>query len=601
MGTKDVEAYQEEKSRGNGWSLPPHPLQVIAWIVLIVFALFHFVCFVPMLHRSWQPPAYIVPGVSLLAHLVCHIVACTIDPADPSVLKKKYPKKTFDRSKHKHVIENCHCYICQVDVQSRSKHCSLCNKCVSDFDHHCKWLNNCIGGRNYRWFLATLVTAVVVLMLTVMVALAEFIAYYTDQTDRKILQPYRDLGASQSHTEAEFLVFYRTVSHNGWLAMLGVYFVLGLVAIALIIHLFGFHLYLIYHNMSTYDYIIKQRDKEQQDDDEDAMSVASSRHGKRNKVMPSSDVNANNSRKVSKEKGKTNIGSSAKDYQRILEEAEREHRSAGETPPPSTSPIPTMQETNNNCKTLDDTGDLYAEQLTAVKKLRKKKKKRTLNSGTLESAISTVDNPRMYQNKGYTISQVDIPPIANPVRILPPPTMTPKGTGMAGEYHSDSADSLLEVPTDKSLSFSMKGSETNMTELNETKRVKRKPKVKKKKKDFNETQSDDELNSTTLFTVNESAKLNVDGSIDYTDGFQTLPLTPKNLRKAQAEKDKLKVKEIPPLDLTGLRGSHESVSFQPYSATFRSTDTVITDRLLPPLKEEKMKKTGLQTVVDTEV
>lgn len=205
----------------------------------------------------------------------------------------------------------------------------------------------------------------------------------------------------------------------------------------------------------------------------------------------------------------------------------------------------------------------------------------------------------MYQNKGYTISKVDIPPLANPVRIMPPPNVTPRGTGLAGEYHSDSADSLLEVPTDKSLSLTMKSSNSALNERDEPKSIKKKPKLKKKRKDF-ESQSDDELNSRTLFTVNDSAKLNQDGSIDYTDGFKTLPLTPTSLRKAHAQMNKPKVKDIPPLDLTGLRGSHESVSFQPYSATFRSTDTVVTDRLLPTLKEEKLKST-LKPVADTEV
>ena len=66
--------------------------------------------------------------------------------------------------------------------------------------------------------------------------------------------------------------------------------------------------------------------------------------------------------------------SSARDYQRIMEEAERETR--GETPPPSTSPLHT-ETNNNNTKAGLDT--------TQVKRLRKKKKK----SGD-KLAISTV-------------------------------------------------------------------------------------------------------------------------------------------------------------------------------------------------------------------
>ena len=213
----------------------------------------------------------------------------------------------------------------------------------------------------------------------------------------------------------------------------------------------------------------------------------------------------------------------------------------------------------------------------------------------------------MYQNKGYAITNVKIPPISNPVRIMPPPLVTPRGTGFAGEYNSDTADSLLEVPTDKSLSMSTKGSEimhyTTFSQLDSPSKMEageRKKKLKKKKKvKKKELDSDDELNNTTMFTVTRTAKKNPDGTLDYSGGFHELPLTPNTLRK-KLPNTPLNNIEVPPLDFSGLRGSSESITFQPYSATFRSTDTHGTDRLLPVLKEEKIKHT-LKPVVDTEV
>lgn len=208
------------------------------------------------------------------------------------------------------------------------------------------------------------------------------------------------------------------------------------------------------------------------------------------------------------------------------------------------------------------------------------------------------DNPRMYQEKGYTISRVDIPPRANMPRIMPPPTQTPRGFGPAGEYHSDTADSLLEVPMDKSLTLGGTLGSVN----SERKKVKKR--IKKKRKDA-DLDSEDDLNNTTLFALNSSAKFKADGSLEYSD-FKTLPLTSTTLKATQSMnntelRDAKDVKaDVPPLDFSTLRGSHESVTFAPYSATFRSTDTVITDRLLPPLKEEKLKS-KLQTVTDTEV
>lgn len=78
------------------------------------------------------------------------------------------------------------------------------------------------------------------------------------------------------------------------------------------------------------------------------------------------------------------------------------------------------------------------------------------------------------------------------------------------------------------------------------------------------------LNSTMMFTLNSSAKLMADGSLDYSsqDAFRSLPLTPVPFRRRA---------DVPPLDLTALRSSTDSLmssnTFQPYSGTVRSTDT----------------------------
>ena len=51
---------EEEPSRDNGWSCPPHPLQIIAWFTVIVLAVIHNTSLVPALPVSWQPAGYIV-------------------------------------------------------------------------------------------------------------------------------------------------------------------------------------------------------------------------------------------------------------------------------------------------------------------------------------------------------------------------------------------------------------------------------------------------------------------------------------------------------------------------------------------------------------
>lgn len=90
-----------------------------------------------------------------------------------------------------------------------------------------------------------------------------------------------------------------------------------------------------------------------------------------------------------------------------------------------------------------------------------------------------------------------------------------------------------------------------------------------------DTQMQDELNSTMLFKINESEKLNLDGCSNNANVFAVVPLTPTNFRRLQAII--VKSIEVSQLDLSSLHGSHKSVSFA-YSATFQSTDTINTDR-----------------------
>ncbi|XP_016427153.1 probable palmitoyltransferase ZDHHC1 [Sinocyclocheilus rhinocerous] len=149
-------------SRTNGWSWPPHPFQLLAWMLYLYFAVTGFGVFVPLIPTHWIPAGYIFTGITFVCHLFMHLMAVSIDPADYNVRAKSYkgPMPVFDRTKHAHVIENCHCYLCEVDVGPKSKHCSPCNKCVASFDHHCRWLNNCVGSRNYWLFLNSVVSAV---------------------------------------------------------------------------------------------------------------------------------------------------------------------------------------------------------------------------------------------------------------------------------------------------------------------------------------------------------------------------------------------------------------------------------------------------------
>ncbi|XP_062997199.1 palmitoyltransferase ZDHHC1 isoform X3 [Elgaria multicarinata webbii] len=171
---------QSQHARRNGWSWPPHPFQFVAWLLYLFFALVSFGILVPLLPVHWVPAGYICPGVFFICHLVVHLTAVSIDPADDRVREKNYqgPLATFNRNQHTHVIENRHCHICDVDVSSKSKHCGTCNKCVCGFDHHCMWLNNCVGERNYWLFLNSVISAILGLLLTLLIAFYVFVEFF---------------------------------------------------------------------------------------------------------------------------------------------------------------------------------------------------------------------------------------------------------------------------------------------------------------------------------------------------------------------------------------------------------------------------------------
>lgn len=140
--------------RTNGWTRPYHYFQIIGWSIFIITGLINFTLLIPNLTSlSIFLPFLLIGTISYLSHLICHLIAATINPLDKNVAEKynnQLKPRKFERSIHQHVIENQFCYICECHVGPKSKHCSLCNKCVSDFDHHCKWLNNCVGGKNYK-------------------------------------------------------------------------------------------------------------------------------------------------------------------------------------------------------------------------------------------------------------------------------------------------------------------------------------------------------------------------------------------------------------------------------------------------------------------
>ncbi|XP_039744918.1 palmitoyltransferase ZDHHC1 isoform X7 [Pteropus medius] len=252
---------QGQRSRRNGWSWPPHPLQIVAWLLYLFFAVIGFGVLVPLLPHHWVPAGYACMGAIFAGHLVVHLTAVSIDPADANVRDKSYagPLPIFNRSQHAHVIEDLHCNLCDVDVSARSKHCSACNKCVCGFDHHCKWLNNCVGERNYRLFLHSVASALLGVLLLVLVATYVFVEFFVNPMQLRTNHHFEVL---KNHTDVWFVFLPAAPVETqapAILALAGLLILLGLLSTALLGHLLCFHIYLMWHKLTTYEYIVQHR------------------------------------------------------------------------------------------------------------------------------------------------------------------------------------------------------------------------------------------------------------------------------------------------------------------------------------------------------
>ncbi|XP_062254457.1 palmitoyltransferase ZDHHC11 isoform X2 [Platichthys flesus] len=263
-GSSRNELVPSKLPRMNGWSWPPQAFQVAGWLVYSFFAIVGFGIYIPLLPLPWNQVLYSLTGIAFIVHLFAHIAAVTIDPADASVrAKQSYssPKPLFDRKNQQHVIQDLHCYLCDVKVGPKVKHCGVCNKCVEDFDHHCKWLNNCVGGRNYWCFFVALCSATMGSFLLVVVIFFIFIQHYLDPNTLRTAPQFGSMLGNGTWLAFIPLAPIKT-SSAGLLILAFITVMLCIVCLLLLFHLLGFHFYLFSKGISTYDYVKMQRQKE---------------------------------------------------------------------------------------------------------------------------------------------------------------------------------------------------------------------------------------------------------------------------------------------------------------------------------------------------
>ncbi|XP_028257798.1 palmitoyltransferase ZDHHC1 isoform X2 [Parambassis ranga] len=420
-------------SRTNGWSWPPHPFQLLAWLLYAYFAITGFGVFVPLLPTHWIPAGYICTGVTFVCHLCVHIMAVSIDPADYNVRTKSNtgPVPVFDRSKHAHVIENCHCYLCQVDVGPKSKHCSACNKCVANFDHHCRWLNNCVGSRNYKLFLHSVVSALLGVCLVLIVASYVFIEFFLDPSKLRTDKHFQ----VKNETTVWFVFLPVAPLRSAATVIPGlaaVTIALGLLSSVLLCHLLCFHIYLMWNRLSTYEYIVRQRHRL---DSRDSRKPGSVKEAAAPSVLK--DVNYSGSL------GYTNPQLGVEEPTMVAVQGEAEFLTNGRLRSVSS---PVMEE--------DPPPTVSTELKPAAPRHTQKKKKKKVCKVPAEVTRERIPTAALPLAEPSNLSTVSLgqrlPFPAFPLRASLPPLAPPSGLVQAAappaEYHSDSAESLEEIP-----------------------------------------------------------------------------------------------------------------------------------------------------------
>ncbi|XP_011860831.1 PREDICTED: uncharacterized protein LOC105557986 isoform X1 [Vollenhovia emeryi] len=260
--------------RVHGLQLPLHPQQIAGWVLLVIVFVGTFTVLLssPPLLPELRPVLSPLFAALFLLHVSTHLTVLLLDPADPEVRARpaRAVVPEFDRAKHRHVIENGRCHLCNITTHGqRTKHCSVCNKCVPRFDHHCKWLNNCIGGRNYPAFLVCLVSTLVVALAVTALALGDLVLA---NAHLLVGEPRRGGGGggSDSGSGNETSMNNATATPplppastpgTGSLVLVTVIGVLSAIAAVLLIHLCFFHGYIACLGLTTYEYVRGKRER----------------------------------------------------------------------------------------------------------------------------------------------------------------------------------------------------------------------------------------------------------------------------------------------------------------------------------------------------
>eukprot|EP00164_Ancoracysta_twista_P003541 GFYU01004729.1.p1 GENE.GFYU01004729.1~~GFYU01004729.1.p1 ORF type:complete len:465 (+),score=90.72 GFYU01004729.1:54-1397(+) len=235
--------------RKHGFERPWHTLQIISWFLFPSIVLAFSFLAGPFLPSPWNIILVTVHTLATAIIVPTAYICTTTDPSDPGLLAKK-DVNMFEGSngRDEELADKNYCTTCECPVNKMSKHCRACDKCVDVFDHHCKWLNNCVGKATYKPFL-WMIFSVFFLSVTEVVGFSMVVSHYFDEKEVVLKEVEKFYGRESTQDHEAFASF--------WLFFLFLSFIVSL----LITQLSAFHIMLVTKKMTTYEFIIANRQK----------------------------------------------------------------------------------------------------------------------------------------------------------------------------------------------------------------------------------------------------------------------------------------------------------------------------------------------------
>lgn len=126
---------------------------------------------------------------------------------------------------------------CRIFRPPGTTHCNIWNHWVLKFDHHCTWIGSCVGKNNYKYFIAFLSS---LNLLAILVVIHSIFVLFIDNND----------------STGDYII--SNITQNPFSVLL---LILTVPLLILVMILYLLHLYLIYKNTTTYQFIVSSSER----------------------------------------------------------------------------------------------------------------------------------------------------------------------------------------------------------------------------------------------------------------------------------------------------------------------------------------------------